>query len=306
MANQQLTDKKTYLVVPFDRKDEALKAAGKLPSGENAITFDGDNKLWYAKPGTDISKVRDWLPDRSKVNSTTAEKDPQIEFARTLEGAGFVLDGVPEMDGRRHRVKTEEDKQGQRSGVYVGYLDGVPAGWYQDHRNHKDPVKWKATGQKLDQEAQAHLRALSLQRKMEREEAQQQSYDHNARRSSQAYDRMPEADQNQGYLQKKGVQPFPGTRMDKRGRLVVPLKDENDQIRTLQRIDSTGFKSLKKNGQKTGNYFVVGDRELKNGEPILYAEGYSTAASTAEATARPVVMTVDAGNMPRVAEKLKD
>ncbi|MYO61352.1 hypothetical protein DCJ19_23965, partial [Salmonella enterica subsp. enterica serovar 4,12:i:-] len=50
---------------------------------------------------------------------------------------------------------------------------------------------------------------------------------------------------------------------------------------------------------------VVGG-ELKNGEPVLYAEGYSTAASISEATNRPVVMTVDAGNLPKVADKLKD
>ncbi|HCU2428019.1 TPA: hypothetical protein OUJ94_002334 [Proteus mirabilis] len=57
--------------------------------------------------------------------------------------------------------------------------------------------------------------------------------------------------------------------------------------------------------QCPGNFFVVGG-ELKNGEPVLYAEGYSTAASISEATNRPVVMTVDAGNLPKVADKLKD
>lgn len=306
MAQEQIADKNTYLVVPFEEKDEAVKAAGKLPDGSNAITFDGDNKLWYAKPGADLSKVSQWAPDPAKANSTSAENDPQVEFARTLEAEGFVLDGLPEMDGRRHRVKTQDDKRGQRTGVYVGYLDGVPAGWYQDHRVHEDPVKWKATGQKLDHEAQAHLRAQALQRKMERQAKQERSYDHNARRAGQVYALMPDATPDQGYLQNKGVKPFPGAKMDKRGRLVLPLKNENDEVRTLQRIDRTGFKSLKKNGQKTGNYFVVGDRELQNGEPILYAEGYSTSASIAEATGRPVVMTVDAGNLPRVAEKLKD
>nr|WP_067297088.1 LPD7 domain-containing protein [Marinobacterium profundum] len=306
MAQKQITDRSTYLVIPFDDKDNAVKAAGKLPDGSNAITFDGDNKLWYAKPGADLSKVSQWLPDQTKANSTTAENDPQIEFTRTLEGAGFIIDGLPEMDGRRHRVKTQDDKSGQKTGVYVGYLDGVPAGWYQDHRTHSEPVKWKATGQKLDQEAQTHLRALALQRKMERQAKQERSYDHNARRVGQAYELMPDATDNQGYLERKGVKAFPGAKMDKRGRLVLPLRNENDEIRTLQRIDATGFKSLKKNGQKSGNYFVVGDRDIQNGEPVLYAEGYSTSASIAEATGRPVVMTVDAGNLPRVAEKLKE
>lgn len=141
---------------------------------------------------------------------------------------------------------------------------------------------------------------------MERQAEQERSYNHNASRVAQAYDLMPDATDNQGYLERKGVKAFSGAKMDKRGRLVLPLRNENGEIRTLQRIDETGFKSLKKNGQKSGNYFVVGDRDIQNGEPVLYAEGYSTSASIAEATGRPVVMTVDAGNLPRVAEKLKE
>ncbi len=306
MGKQEVAERDTYLVIPFEKKGYAVRAAGKLPSGRNALAFDEENKLWYAQPGTDLSKVSQWLPDPSKANSSTAENDPQVEFANTLESAGFILDGLPEMDGKRHRVRTQDDKRGQRTGVYVGYLDGIPAGWYQDHRTHEAPVKWRVTGQKLDREAQAHLKAQTLQRRMERQAEQERSYDHNARRVSQAYSLMPPASPDQGYLQNKGVKPFPNARMDKRGRLVLPLKNENDEIRTLQRIDTTGFKSLKKGGQKTGNYFVVGDRDLKNGDPILYAEGYSTSASIAEATGRPVVMTVDAGNLPVVAQKLKE
>ena len=116
---------------------------------------------------------------------------------------------------------------------------------------------------------------------------------------------MPVADGSQEYLVNKGVKAFPGVKADKKNRVVIPLVNEEGEVRTLQRISANGFKSLKKNGQKTGNFFVVGG-ELKNGEPVLYAEGYSTAASISEATNRPVVMTVDAGNLPKVADKLKD
>lgn len=128
---------------------------------------------------------------------------------------------------------------------------------------------------------------------------------HNARRSGQVYNAMPVADGSQEYLVNKGVKAFPGVKADKKNRVVIPLVNEEGEVRTLQRISANGFKSLKKNGQKTGNFFVVGG-ELKNGEPVLYAEGYSTAASISEATNRPVVMTVDAGNLPKVADKLKD
>ncbi|ECI5749097.1 hypothetical protein D5P88_24440 [Salmonella enterica subsp. enterica] len=304
MNEPNLATKNTVLIVSFEERNEAKKAAGKLENGENALGFDEEAKHWFAKPGADLSKLSKWLPDQHKGNPVQ-DNNPAAEFGATLAEAGFELDGLPVMDGKKHRVRTVDDKKGEKTGVYAGYLDGVPAGWYQDHRIHDQPVKWVSTGQQVDAEAQAHLRAIAAQNRIDRENALQQQYAHNARRAGQVYNAMPVADGSQEYLVKKGVKAFPGVKADKKNRVVIPLVNEEGEVRTLQRISANGFKSLKKNGQKTGNFFVVGG-ELKNGEPVLYAEGYSTAASISEATNRPVVMTVDAGNLPKVADKLKD
>ncbi|EGX4894478.1 hypothetical protein DSQ31_25150 [Salmonella enterica] len=304
MNEPNLATKNTVLIVSFEERNEAKKAAGKLENGENALGFDEEAKHWFAKPGADLSKLSKWLPDQHKGNPVQ-DNNPAAEFGATLAEAGFELDGLPVMDGKKHRVRTADDKKGEKTGVYAGYLDGVPAGWYQDHRIHDQPVKWVSTGQQVDAEAQAHLRAIAAQNRIDRENALQRQYAHNARRSGQVYNAMPVADGSQEYLVNKGVKAFPGVKTDKKNRVVIPLVNEEGEVRTLQRISANGFKSLKKNGQKTGNFFVVGG-ELKNGEPVLYAEGYSTAASISEATNRPVVMTVDAGNLPKVADKLKD
>ncbi|HGT6829453.1 TPA: LPD7 domain-containing protein [Escherichia coli] len=304
MNEPNLATKNTVLIVSFEERNEAKKAAGKLENGENALGFDEEAKHWFAKPGADLSKLSKWLPDQHKGNPVQ-DNNPAAEFGATLAEAGFELDGLPVMDGKKHRVRTADDKKGEKTGVYAGYLDGVPAGWYQDHRIHDQPVKWVSTGQQVDAEAQAHLRAIAAQNRIDRENALQRQYAHNARRSGQVYNAMQVADGSQEYLVKKGVKAFPGVKADKKNRVVIPLVNEEGEVRTLQRISANGFKSLKKNGQKTGNFFVVGG-ELKNGEPVLYAEGYSTAASISEATNRPVVMTVDAGNLPKVADKLKD
>lgn len=304
MNEPNLATKNTVLIVSFEERNEAKKAAGKLENGENALGFDEEAKHWFAKPGADLSKLSKWLPDQHKGNPVQ-DNNPAAEFGARLAEAGFELDGLPVMDGKKHRVRTADDKKGEKTGVYAGYLDGVPAGWYQDHRIHDQPVKWVSTGQQVDAEAQAHLRAIAAQNRIDRENALQRQYAHNARRSGQVYNAMPVADGSQEYLVNKGVKAFPGVKADKKNRVVIPLVNEEGEVRTLQRISANGFKSLKKNGQKTGNFFVVGG-ELKNGEPVLYAEGYSTAASISEATNRPVVMTVDAGNLPKVADKLKD
>ncbi|EIN3662826.1 LPD7 domain-containing protein [Klebsiella michiganensis] len=304
MSEQNLATKNTYLSIDFKERNDAFRAAGKLENGDNALGFDEEEKSWFAKPGADLNKLRQWMPDQQKGNAS-GETNPVAEFGAALAEAGFELDGLPEMDGKKHRVRTVGDKKGEKTGVYAGFLDGVPAGWYQDHRIHEKPVKWVSTGKLVDAESQSHLRAIAAQNRLDREEALQRQYAHNGRRAAQVYAQMPDADGSQPYLANKGVKAFSGVKTDKKNRVVIPLQNEQGEIRTLQRISGNGFKSLKKNGQKTGNYFVVGG-ELKDGEPILYAEGYSTSASISEATNRPVVMTVDAGNLPKVAEKLKE
>ena len=120
METEQLAEKQTYLVVPYEERNHAVKAAGKLPDGQNALKFDDENKLWYAKPGTDLNKVNKWIPDPNRARSTTSETDPVVEFSETLKEAGLVLKGLPEMDGKRHRVSTLDDKKGQQTGDYVG------------------------------------------------------------------------------------------------------------------------------------------------------------------------------------------
>ncbi|WP_248424239.1 toprim domain-containing protein, partial [Escherichia coli] len=85
--------------------------------------------------------------------------------------------------------------------------------------------------------------------------------------------------------------------------LVIPLYNTDGQIRSIQTIDPEGNKRLAKDAEKAGNFFVVGG-SLKDNHPIVLAEGYATAASCAMALRHPVVMTVDSGNLVKVAENL--
>ncbi|MFZ3711444.1 hypothetical protein, partial [Salmonella enterica] len=79
--------------------------------------------------------------------------------------------------------------------------------------------------------------------------------------------------------------------------LVIPFSYRNRTIRSYPRIPVTGGKVARilKDSEKTGNWFALGTP--RNGQPLLFAEGYATAASLHDATGLPVLMTVDAGNM---------
>ena len=303
MKEQQ---KRTYLAAEQHHYNDLIKAAGSLSDGSSPIQLDPDRSLFYATSKADLSKIKKWIPspDATKTVSTVSGADPVNEFESVLRANGFLLDGPPVMDGKRHRCAVEGDKGTQVGGAYTGYLDGHPAGWYLNFRQTNDPIKWKATGKfvEADKKSQIHLKAINAQKHYEREAVHQHKQDHAAQRCRQVYDLLPPASEDHQYLKNKGVKVYPGLKIDKKNRLVIPLTDEHGHIRSFSRISPNGFKQLKKNGQKIGCYYVLNQDNLKSNEPVLYAEGYATAASIAEAAPNsPVVMTIDAGNMPKVA-----
>ncbi|EOE7356118.1 TPA: LPD7 domain-containing protein [Enterobacter hormaechei] len=303
--------KRTYLAITPEDKKEALRAAGKLTNGEYALEYDRSQKVWFAKAGADLEKVKAWLPDNivtGQTNTVTENLSPVEEFAQKLQDAGFILpdNGLPEMDGKRHRVSTEGDKAGTKSGVYQGFLDGRPAGWFQNHRSSEGKVNWTSTGSyQYDPVEAIKQRAFAAQKRWDREMKSHEDYARIAKTLSNQWSKMPAAPDSHAYLSRKGVPAAAGVKLDKYENLVIPLRNTDGDIRSLQYIKPDGTKNLKKDAEKTGNFFVVGG-ELSPDVPLLYAEGYATAASLHQATGMPVVMTVDAGNMVTVSRKLKE
>lgn len=303
--------KRTYLAITKEAKKEALRAAGRLPNGDYALEYDRSQKVWFAKAEADLEKVKAWLPENivtGQSNTVTENLSPAEEFAQKLEDAGFILpdNGLPEMDGKRHRVATEGDKPGTKSGIYQGYLDGRPAGWYQNHRSSEGKVNWTSTGtHQYDPVEAIKQRALAAQKRWDREIKAHDDYARIAKTLSSQWSKMPDAPDTHAYLARKGVTASAGVKLDKYDNLVIPLRNTDSELRSLQYIKPDGTKNLKKGAEKTGNYFVVGG-ELNPQVPLLYAEGYATAASLHQATGMPVIMTVDAGNMVTVSRKLSE
>jgi putative DNA primase/helicase len=292
-----------WLAVQPDDRDKMRTAAGQLSDGRSAVAWDKEEKLWFARPGCDLDRVQEWMPDRS---IRAGGGDPESEFLDTLTQAGLVIKGMPVMNGKRQRVATTDDKGGKTSGVYCGYLDRRPAGWFINyHRaeSSKDVTNWTATGGDANPLARLHIRAAA---KQSQEDATRERAELHAERTLAAktlYDQLPAADPSHPYLVRKGIPSTPELRQTRNGALVVPFFSAQGNFKTLQYIPETGDKLLFKDAPKKGNFLVVGG-PLEPGQPILYAEGYATARSLNLATERPVVMTIDAGNMVTVAQIL--
>ncbi|CAH5169922.1 DNA primase TraC (plasmid) [Escherichia coli] len=307
MAKPEIATERTRLSIPFDDRQRAIRAAGKLADGSNALDYVKEEKVWYAQPGANLSRLKEWIFDPNKV----IEEPPldiqaiEDEFTAWLEERGAIIKDPIEFDGQKHYVDTVDGKAGSRKGVYAAFLDGRPAGWYRDYKNGGEIQKWVSTGAAPNPEQMAMLRADAAARREQRAAAQADKFDQTANRLMEEYNRLPDATGDLAYLKNKQVVAANGLKADERGNVVIPLFNADGEFRTLERIWSDGSKHLEKDGQAWGSFFVVGG-QLKDGDNLLYAEGYATAASISEAINQPVIMTVNAGNMVEVAGRLKD
>ena len=108
------------------------------------------------------------------------------------------------------------------------------------------------------------------------------------------------ADPFHSYLVKKLVSPT-GLRQ-LRDRLVVPVRDVDGRLTSLQFIDGGGRKRFLSGGRLKAAYFSIG---RVRGDVLLLCEGVATALTLHMATGRPTAASFSAGNLEPVARALK-
>lgn len=306
--------KNTYLYVPFAEKDEAKKAGAK---------WDKENKMWFAPKGENLNKFEKWkLPKEQEVTQTN-NLDPITEFKLALEKAGLVIDGDPIMNGKMQRVQVIGDEGRKKSGAYVGFEEGHPAGYIQ---NYKTGLKenWKSsTTLKTNKDEQIDIQNRMEENKALKEERElklQEAYETTALKLEDEYNNAKYAYNKHPYLVKKGFDTNFYLKQDKNGNLLIPLKDIDGKHWASQRIFQNGDKIIgatrtpeeKEQGieypaKKQGNFFLLGAKNLHAGiKEVFVCEGFATAASVYQATNKPTVMGVDAGNLEIVITNIKE
>jgi putative DNA primase/helicase len=107
------------------------------------------------------------------------------------------------------------------------------------------------------------------------------------------------------YLEEKKVQVY-GIRFNSTNSLIIPLRNIEGEIRSLQFIYSESEKFLKRflsGGEKVGHFHQIG--EIHADSLICIAEGYATGASWHEATSHPTLIAFDSGNLFSVAQAVR-
>jgi phage/plasmid primase-like uncharacterized protein len=229
-----------------------------------------------------------------------SEADAAADFAMALHRAGLRVSGPVEMDGTLRRVAVEGDRKGQKSGSYVGHLDGWPAGYIRNHKTGTE-IRWKADRpvMPMTPDERAAFAAEAAARSAERARQRHETQERAARMAHRLWAASAPTTAHP-YLAAKGVQSH-GLRQDQRGRLLVPVQGVDGRLWGVQRIGVDGTKLFLKGARTEGGHALIAGR-LKPGAPLLVAEGYATGATLHEATGLPVAVAFNAGNLMAVAK----
>lgn len=303
---------RTYLAVPYEQRDRA-KTAG--------ATWDKEAKAWFAPAGANLAAFGQWLPDKSRI-AVTAKQDPIEEFRDKARQMGLIIEGVPVVGGTKLTyVPVVGDKPGEKRGSYSLHLDGRPAGYIRNNRT-ETALKWKAgTTQSLTPEDRSHLHAAAAQAKQERAIAVEASYARVATQIEAVWNAAQEQKQvrtengqtwscmhpyltNKG-IEGKGLRVKFGTENEPVSALLVPVRDIDGKLTSLQTIDPDGNKKFWPGGKVQGGSCIIGDQK-DTAWPLIICEGYATGETLHKLTGATVAVAFNAGNLAAVAQAQRE
>ena len=254
-----------------------------------------------------------------------SEIEAQQQFADALHRHGLRLKTLPEMDGQLHYVPVEGNRGRETSGAYKGFYDDErpPSGAIYNWKQGGFVGTWTAQGETLPISAEEHAehRARAADKAAARQQERVEREASGARTAADLIAGARPADGSHPYLRQKGVDAHgiyvgnPGQTISVKGsdgiiwessvtgRLLVPLRDAEGEIRNVQVIAADGTKLYLQGAQKIGTFHILG--HWTPGKPVGVAEGYATAATGHRAMEMPVAMALDTSNLTAVALALR-
>ncbi|SFK74949.1 putative DNA primase/helicase [Nitrosomonas aestuarii] len=228
--------------------------------------------------------------------------DPVYEFMRDMSARGLSPHKESIVaDGKLHRYRVSGDRAGKENGWYVLHLDGIPAGafgswktgeqhnWCSKSANELTPEEREANKQRMEATRKAREAETEMLRAAAKDKAES------------LWDKAHEGvDAGHVYIKDKAITPFGARQLGKM--IVIKIRDEYDELHSLQFILPDGSKRYLSNGRKAGCFNLIkGD----SSKPIYICEGWATGCSIRSATGANVAVCFDSGNLKPVAESLK-
>lgn len=227
------------------------------------------------------------------------QSNPEHAFADAMAAAGLRPADPVIGDGKIHAFYVEGDKRASKNGRYQLHLDDTPAGWFGSHRQGEWHRWSQKSGRELTPAERAAFAARLAKMKAERDAEQLAVQTTAAKRAAGLWNRAHPATDDHPYLVRKQAHAY-GIRA-LREQLLVPVRDTEGAMWTLQFIGADGRKTFLTGGRKRGCYFAIG----RPAGVLCVCEGYATGASIFEATGHATAIAFDAGNLEPVARALR-
>lgn len=309
--------RQAILAVPYEDRTEASKLGAE---------WHKKLKIWFVPPDIDLAFFERW--NGSSLSSENILQKALGDFQQLMEEHSLDTSKEIIADGRWHNVPVSNHHKKNMSGAYYfkpeGGKRGQPVGQVKNmYSGTSDFYSYRLSGQTLALEAKAKVEVMvhGISDDTERIEMQNEV----AQRADIIYAQSIPCT-SYPYLKNKKIN-YAGSRQiagsilaacpefqyenkklfkENENYLIVPLRNENNEIRSLQVIDKIGsIKSFMRGGQKSGCMNILGadnlDALIDSNLPFAYVEGYATGLSFHQATGMPVIVCFDAGNLEKVA-----
>lgn len=221
-------------------------------------------------------------------------------FIDALAAAGLAMHKDSAVaDGRLHRYRVDGDKAGSKNGWYVLHLDDKPFGAFGSWKTGQSET-WTTNSFQAMTGAERNALAARMAEARRARDAEQAAVQASARKRALAlWEKAQPACGSHAYLVRKAV-PAYGIRL-LREQLVIPLRDVEGTLHSLQFIGGDGRKTFLTGGRKRGCYCAIGRPD----GALCICEGYATGASIYQATGHATAVAFDAGNLEPVARALR-
>ncbi|SDR45080.1 DUF5710 domain-containing protein [Pseudovibrio sp. Tun.PSC04-5.I4] len=298
-AARRKSRERTYLAVPYAERDQAKELGAK---------WDRKTKSWFAPSAKVVQATRKWSVE-GKAPKAEQSREPQQEFSDWVKARGMDLKGLATMDGKWHRIAIVGERE--KNASYRGFLEGgVPNGMLNNFKGEQD--KWVFTGQQLSKDEITRAIEAGQQAKKERAEELKQEQQATAKRAYGIWANLKDwaKPSNCEYLKRKNVLGY-GVKLDKDGRMVVPLRDTDFKIHSLQFVGEE--KHYLKHGRKEGLFHAIDPKRYLNDEreptkedTLVFTEGYATGGSVHKLVGKPIIVTFDGDNLVKVAKAMRE
>jgi phage/plasmid primase-like uncharacterized protein len=228
--------------------------------------------------------------------------NPVEGFRRHCEVSGLVIKELI-ADGEIHRVPHISSKKGAVDAWYILHTGGkIPVGVCGCWKEPTFESKWVAdTGRSMTFSERLEHDKWVAEFKAKREAEKSASQAVAAEKAEEEVGTYTDASADHPYLVRKRIGPY-GIKIDRAGRLVVPVISQAGEILSYQTIDADGNKRFLKGGKIEGGFY-----ELRGNRKVIFVgEGFATCASIHEATGYTVLVAFDCGNLAKVAKSAKE